>query len=762
MPTFSQALQYLKVLPLVVVLQACGGDTKLGDSGSRSPSTNPPPVTTPSPGTPKQFSLHTAAANQCYAVKSNSGYLSHSNNAFSFENVASNAAQAFLFRPTDLGVYLLFDTQKRYVTTRSNALNAQTNIASEVSTDIDELEFIKTPAEWELQTADNGNTFRLYNPLSKTWISTSGTTSTSSNALMVSLEPKTGCATFPESEVNATYSKLKTQFDDGSLFGYADAHEHLFTDFSGPQGFIAGHSFHKLGIEHALPNCDKYHGAGGSKDVLGVAFGTGGGDASIDQLLPLFQKHLLAGEPHHDTSGYPNFSFWPEQTFKTHQQMYYKWLERAWLSGMRLLVDYTVMPQVQCDLLKTLTPKEAGNRSCNEMDGVDRHLTRVKELERYIDAQNGGEGQGWFQIAYTPQEARNIASEGKLAVILGMEVENPLNCFRRAREGFPLCTKEVMEERLDTYYAKGIRALFPVHKFANGFAAGDGAAGVLEIGDFLNTNGEWRDYVPCDSIDSPAFGTYEGGQSMFNSIISFASNSIFSSLNNLLSFVGIDSPLPAYEKSEKHCVRDGLTPLGKDLLGAMINRGMIIDTGHFTSASYKQSYEIFENRNYPPVDTHHNTFDSQLMKLGGFTNGSLNSNCRGDDTPVGHHYLKMLSKFEAVGNPDATLGLGYDFNGLSDYAYPRYGDNAKCKVPQAEADKLTYPFTSYGGDVVFDKLTTGNKTFDFNFEGLSHVGMLPDAIQDLRNGGVTDEKLQPLFKSADGYIKMWERMQPSK
>ncbi len=35
--------------------------------------------------------------------------------------------------------------------------------------------------------------------------------------------------------------------------------------------------------------------------------------------------------------------------------------------------------------------------------------------------------------------------------------------------------------------------------------------------------------------------------------------------------------------------------------------------------------------------------------------------------------------------------------------------------------------------------------------------MLPDFIQELRNVGVTDAQLQPLFRSAEGYIRMWER-----
>ena len=35
--------------------------------------------------------------------------------------------------------------------------------------------------------------------------------------------------------------------------------------------------------------------------------------------------------------------------------------------------------------------------------------------------------------------------------------------------------------------------------------------------------------------------------------------------------------------------------------------------------------------------------------------------------------------------------------------------------------------------------------------------MLPDFIEDLRKIGVDDEHLEPLFRSAEAYVSMWER-----
>jgi microsomal dipeptidase-like Zn-dependent dipeptidase len=51
----------------------------------------------------------------------------------------------------------------------------------------------------------------------------------------------------------------------------------------------------------------------------------------------------------------------------------------------------------------------------------------------------------------------------------------------------------------------------------------------------------------------------------------------------------------------------------------------------------------------------------------------------------------------------------------------------------------------------------GERDFDLNLDGVAHYGMLPDLWQDLKNVGLTDEDLQPLFRSAEAYIQVWER-----
>ena len=62
-----------------------------------------------------------------------------------------------------------------------------------------------------------------------------------------------------------------------------------------------------------------------------------------------------------------------------------------------------------------------------------------------------------------------------------------------------------------------------------------------------------------------------------------------------------------------------------------------------------------------------------------------------------------------------------------------------------------------GSNHPLTRSVAGRRDFDINIDGLAHYGLLPDFIQDLRNVGLTDQDLEPLFRSAEDYIKMWEK-----
>ena len=123
----------------------------------------------------------------------------------------------------------------------------------------------------------------------------------------------------------------------------------------------------------------------------------------------------------HETAGYPDFTEWPNaRKSSTHQTQYYRWLERAWMGGLRLVVQHATTNSIICDMVVG-NAVQATRYSCNDMVAVDRIIDETYAMERYIDAQNGGPGTGFFRVVTTPEQAREVIGAGQMAVILGIE-----------------------------------------------------------------------------------------------------------------------------------------------------------------------------------------------------------------------------------------------------------------------------------------------------------------------------------------------------
>lgn len=68
----------------------------------------------------------------------------------------------------------------------------------------------------------------------------------------------------------------------------------------------------------------------------------------------------------------------------------------------------------------------------------------------------------------------------------------------------------------------------------------------------------------------------------------------------------------------------------------------------------------------------------------------------------------------------------------------------------------------FGNNPPIRRYRTGNRDWDFNTDGMAHYGMVPDFLQDLRNIGLPPATLTPLFRSAEDYIRMWEKAEKAK
>jgi hypothetical protein len=91
------------------------------------------------------------------------------------------------------------------------------------------------------------------------------------------------------------------------------------------------------------------------------------------------------------------------------------------------------------------------------METVRLEIQQLRRLRDYVDAQNGGPGKGWLRIVKDPFEARRVINEGKLAVIMGVEISRLFDC--RIYNGVPECSRESVRRDLDSLHREGVRSM---------------------------------------------------------------------------------------------------------------------------------------------------------------------------------------------------------------------------------------------------------------------------------------------------------------
>ncbi|MGH9274884.1 MAG: hypothetical protein ACRDZU_09580, partial [Acidimicrobiales bacterium] len=580
----------------------------------------------------------------------------------------------------DLGRYLIVDTDGRFVGAEGRA-----DVAS-------------PDTDWQVDETANG--FRLWLPATgRAW----------AGAAAVTFEPADGCASFPEIEVNVTGAPFRGATPYEEVTGYLDAHLHITAhEFLGGR-VHCGRPWHRYGVAVALVDCPDHELTGGAGAVL--------------------ENFLSASTPValHDTTGWPTFADWPSHGSLTHEQTYYRWMERAWRGGLRIVTNLLVENRVLCELYPLKL------NSCDEMASVRLQARRIHELERYIDAQSGGPGEGWFRIVDDPFEARRVANEGKLAVVLGIEISEPFGC--RSLLGEPQCTEADIDAQLDELDALGVRQLVVIHKFDNalgGVAFDGGTTGTLvNFGNFYGT-GQWWDMETCDPDDT---GVHDNDQSLPEGLDQHTA--LFGAI--LSQFAR--GTLPVYPPPH-HCNPKGLTALGAHAVQAMVDRNMIVDIDHMSVKARQQALDLLEADGYSGVISSHSwaTPDAypRVQALGGviapYAGGSTG-------------FVQAWRDRKATADDRYLFGIGYgaDSNGLGSQGGPRVG---------AE-NPVTYPFTGLGG-VVIDQQVSGSRVYDINVDGVAHYGLYPDWIEDLRMQA-GDEIVEDLARGSEAYLQMWER-----
>lgn len=648
----------------------------------------------------------------CYAVTSpaTGNTLQKRDGFYTFRSGGTPAG--LFFKPAALSEYLLSDPDGQLLASLLPASQIAVGSPSRA-------------AEWRIDPASNGQ-FRLTNRLTGTplahsywktqsWFWGWFKTRTLHTETSFSLTPRQDCRHFTEMTTNVRGPVTALRGDASQpIRGVIDAHTHISSyEFMGGK-VMHGDPFHRWGVAVALQDSKVIHGPDGSLDIIGNLYKYG--DLSH----------------RYDTRGWPDFPWWPNHEQLTHSGYYYKWIERAWLGGLRIMVTDLVENEVLCNVQSTINPAGWINaNSCNTMDSIRLQAQRMFEMQDYIDAQSGGPGKGFFRIVTSAQQARDVIADGKLAVVLGVEASETFNCGVR-----DYCSIAKLEDGLNELYRIGVRSIFPTHKFDNQISGSHVEDGFINIGQALAT-GYFFETKECDADTRGRH--FSSGFPLLRDI---------PVVRELLAQTGAG---PDYDESIQHCNTHGLSDLGVYLVNRMIDLNMVIELDHASTDAVTAIMDIVEARGYSGVVSSHSWMHSnksggvhkntqRMIAAGGFV-APYNS----DANDMSRRVERYLDEVETSGFLPG-VGLGSDMAGLGGQAGPR---------TDAGTDPLLYPFTSEFG-LVFDKQVAGNRVFDLNKDGVAQYGMIADHIQDIRERA-TPRVYNALMNSAEAYLQMWER-----
>jgi hypothetical protein len=286
-------------------------------------------------------------------------------------------------------------------------------------------------------------------------------------------------------------------------------------------------------------------------------------------------------------------------------------------------------------------------------------------------------------------------------------------------------------------YEAGVRSLFIAHWADNGFAGAAIEGGVK--GKFINAlqRVEVGRYFSVGRCPDPSQG--EALQALSPLEIDVLSQ-FFPATKALK-----NAAAPKYPKGRR-CNTRGLTTLGAHLVRRMMAKGMLIEMDHMSEQAREDVLKLAERAKYPVISGHSDTGGTwttkelrRLTAVGGIASQRLAPPAELAKAIVARK--RYASKKHYFG-----VGLGTDTGGFS---------TLPAAPADAATDPLGYPFRL--GGVTFSRERTGERTFDYNTDGVAHYGLLPDLLADMQRKPEGRKAMGLLFRSAEAYLRMWER-----
>ena len=395
----------------------------------------------------------------------------------------------------------------------------------------------------------------------------------------------------PPQVIEAMHGTIRVDFDpDHPVWGFADTHTHPAAHLGFGGLLIVGDPSQPLDQTYATAVCQYYHG---------------GGVAAMGDKSWLSFNVVASGNSHY-CWGAPDYIGFPRFNVKLYSGYHPDFFRRAWQGGGRLIVALVVNQQYLASRngIKPGTPTDDDSQAKLQIDFITK-----------LAAANSD----FMEIAKTARDARRIILEGKLAVVLGLELDtfgnfkDPTWVWKddTSNGTQPLVTlssdkataKTQINDAIEHYYGSGVRQVTAIHYI-------DGLFGGVPVMQpepmIISTNG----------YTGHCYSLTEGTSSTVARNILRDYND-FNLFAESVALEGVTTEQAA-EAFMRDCAtrnlgfgdpvstinRQGLTDAGTELFTGLMRKGMVVDSEH-TSFATKDGLIALANRyHYPLMSSH--------------------------------------------------------------------------------------------------------------------------------------------------------------
>jgi len=349
------------------------------------------------------------------------------------------------------------------------------------------------------------------------------------------------------------------------LHGVADLHAHLLSHLG--FGGMVFHGSVEGPHSQALRWCLDVHGAGGIS---------------------------LQAEGPHNVGGYPQFDGWPRWNSRVHQQAHIDWIRRAHQGGLRLVVMYAVNNELMPAAWDKPNLISRNKFPTDDKSAIDRQVAYMKQL--------ASRNTSWMEIAYSSADARRIIRQGKLAVVLGTEVD-ALGNWRKPEDlpADPNAARPIIKAEIERLHRMGIRQIIPIHFYDNAFG---GAAPFNIVNELsgLVVHGKFFDMEPAPPATGIRFRFLRLDD--FGKIaLDMATLLLPAPLGNLIrERYAAGTGVNLGQQNRK-----GLNSHGRIAIEEMMRLGIIIDVDHMSDQSANDVLDMverFPGGPYPVISSH--------------------------------------------------------------------------------------------------------------------------------------------------------------